>query len=164
MMQLTGNKFFMMVWSDVTRQRAGLTLSARETLENNGGFYLHAKIVQHFSSFLPQNCVEKLQHVLQIFLELMCSNDQRSVTPNSVDLSARQLQCSQACWLLCSQTETQIVTFHWIEAPYLCLNALHDKWQQINAVGKPESMKVVTEECGLTVIHIGNVGTHTLVK
>lgn len=38
--------------------------------------------------------------------------------------------------------ETQIVSFHFIEALYLCLYALHDKWQQIEAVGKPESMKV----------------------
>lgn len=54
--------------------------------------------------------------------------------------------------------ETQIVSFHFIEAPHPCLNALHDKWQQVKAVGKPESMKVVAKECGLMVIHLVNVG------
>lgn len=54
--------------------------------------------------------------------------------------------------------ETQIVSFHFIEAPDLCLNALHDKWQQIEAVCKPERMKVVAKECGLMVIHLVNVG------
>lgn len=53
-----------------------------------------------------------------------------------------ELQHRGASGLRCIHRQTQTVTFHFMEAPYLCLRALRDKWQQIKAVGKSEGMKV----------------------
>lgn len=74
------------------------------------------------------------------------------------DLSAWQLQCRQACRLLCSQRETQRVTFHFVEPPYLCLCVLCDKWQLIKAVGNQRALKWWPKECGLMVEYLVNVG------